>query len=182
MNIYEWRSDVEARWLTTRRESDRDFLELEGQSLGTNWRPLEVEWILDGRADHKRPITDCPVFVAGVPVLSAQAIEALKPQLEAAGELLPLTHETHRYFVFNVTNVVDALDEERSELMRFGSSGRIMLVKAFAFHEDRLGRHCVFKDHRLVRNTVFATEAFVNAVADARLSGFRFGKVWPAAE
>lgn len=179
MNIYEWKSDVEARWLTTQRESDIDRLVLEGQPLTASWRPLPVEWILDEAGDDRRRITDCPELTPGVPVLSAQAIDALRPHLEAVGEILPLSHETHQYFALNVTNVVDALDEEHSDLVRFESTGRIMLVKTFVFHESRLGPHSVFKDHRLARNTVFVTEPFVKAVEGAQLTGFRFRRIWP---
>lgn len=179
VEVYEWKSDVEARWLTTRREEDIDCLSFDGAALEQSWRPLEVEWILDGPGDAHRNITDCPNLAPGVPVLSARAIAELRHHLSGVGELLPLTHRAHEYFALNVTNVVDTLDEERCDLERFESTGRLMRVRAYAFREKALGQHTVFKDRRLAGSTVFVTAPFVRAVEESRLTGFKFRHVWP---
>ncbi len=179
VHIFEWKPDVEARWLTTQREEDLDRLCLEGATQAQNWTPVEVEWILDEPGDARRDTTDCPNLVPGVPVLSARAVHALRPHLMNVGELLPLSHKTCEYFALNVTNVVDALDEDRSDLTRFGS-GRIMLVKVYAFHQQAIGSHTVFKDRRLASSTVFVTDPFVKAVEQAQLTGFVFQRVWPS--
>lgn len=179
VRVYQWKSDLEARWLTTRREEDMDRLDFDGTARRAGWTPLAVEWILDEPGDGRRKITDCPNLASGVPALSARATIALRPQLAGVGELLPLSHPTQEYFALNVTNVVDALDEEHSDLTRFGSSGRVMRVKAYVFRAQALGPHAVFKDQRLARNTVFVTEPFVRAVEQARLTGFDFRPVWP---
>lgn len=180
VHVFEWKSDVGARWLTTRRERDLARLSFDGATQAQNWTPVEVEWILDEPGDARRDTTDSPNLVPGVPVLSARAARALRPHLVNIGELLPLSHKTDEYFALNVTSVVDALDEARSDLTRFGSTGRIMLVRVFAFHQQAVASQTVFKDRRLALSKVFVTDPFVKAVAQARLTGFVFRRVWPS--
>ncbi len=65
--------------------------------------------------------------------MSLRAAEVLQPILEGNGELLPLDCEEGDYFIFNVTRVVDALDESDSDLVKFPDGKRIMEVKRFVF-------------------------------------------------
>jgi hypothetical protein len=178
MNVYQWGSDLESRWLTTSTESDIERLLFDGTSRIEGWAAPKVQWIIENSRDAERSITDCPNLTPGVPALSAQAVLALKQLLAEAGELLPLDHGSHKYFALNVTKVLSALDETRSTIIRFPSSAQIMTVKTFAFFEEILSGSAVFKESELARSAVFCTDAFVQAVAAANLSGFKFKRVW----
>jgi hypothetical protein len=92
------------------------------------------------------------------------------------GELLPLALTDESYFVYNATRQVDALDEDRSELVRFGS-GRIMDIKRYEFRPEHLQRATIFRLPQ-VQGAVFVTDRFVERVAEAGLTGFDFAAVW----
>ncbi len=178
MNVYQWKADVECRWLTTSSEQELERFSFEGDSRMKGWIAPQMAWILDEKGDVRRAITDCPNLVPGVPALSARAVAALGPLLADVGELLPLNLAPHSYYALNVTHVIDALDEQRSEVVRFSSSGRIMTVNSFVFRKPAVAVQTVFKDIRLVRSAVFVADAFVEAVAQAGLTGFVFKRIW----
>lgn len=178
VNVYQWKADVECRWLTTSSTQELDRFVFEGDSRMKGWIAPQMAWILDEQGDAKRAITDCPNFVSGVPVLSARAVAALGPLLADVGELLSLDFAPHSYYAVNVTRVIDALDEQQSEVVRFPSSGRIMTVNSFAFRRPAVANQAVFKEFRLARSSVFVLDAFVEAVTQARLTGFVFTRIW----
>lgn len=120
---------------------------------------------------------DTPGLSTHIPVFNSKAVEILADFLEPNGELLPITCDGERLFVFNVTRVVDALDEDNSELKLF-SDGEIMDVVGFSFFEEKLSGMTVFKIPQLIRMDVFVTDPFVERVEAAKLKGFKFRLVW----
>ncbi len=79
-------------------------------------------------------------------------------------------------FAYQVTHVVDALDEDRCELTRF-TTGRIMGVQRFAFFVDRIERAAIFKVPQL-RADMFVTDVFAERVRRFALTGFVLKEVW----
>jgi hypothetical protein len=126
---------------------------------------------------RRLPKGDTPGFSTHIPVFNHKAVRALVDLVEGNGELLPITCGTEQYFVFNVTNIIDALDEANCELQRF-SSGRIMDVMRYSFFEEKLTGATVFKIPQAVLMDVFVTDPFVERVSKAGLKGFKFRKVW----
>ena len=112
-----------------------------------------------------------------IPVLSERAATALAEILRENGKLLPLMLGTARYFAFNVTTVVNALDTVRAKVKRF-SSGRITAIDEFAFIADIQEPLSVFKIPELKRGSVFVTDTFVDGVHSAKLVGFEFQDIW----
>jgi hypothetical protein len=112
-------------------EVDQLLERFDGRPMRDSWSPLDVEIIHDSRHEG-RPACDFPLLFGPVPVLSERAAGALGELIEKHGELLPLRCDEGRYYAVNVTRVVDALDESRSELKRF-RSGRIMRVLRYEF-------------------------------------------------
>ena len=79
-------------------------------------------------------------------------------------------------FVLNV-RAVDALDEERSNIMRFPGSDRIMRIASIEFRSALLGGLDIFRlPHRA--SSTYVSRRFVDRVNDAGLRGFDFNKVW----
>jgi hypothetical protein len=97
--------------------------------------------------------------------------------LEPNGELLPIICDGEKYFVFNVTNVLDALDEDNCELKLF-DDGDIMDILRFSFLPEKIGRTTVFKVPQCILTDVFVTEPFVERVQAVKLNGFKFRLVW----
>lgn len=146
----------------------------DGTPRGSEWQPLEIMAVdtddeLASLGDH--------ALLGTIPVFSERAVAALKDVLETHGELLPLIYSRQPYFAFNVTRIVDGLDEERSRVKRF-SSGRIMSVDEFVFTAEHLGGHQIFRIPQLLRAFVFVTDAFVERVRNSNLQGFHFRTVW----
>jgi len=123
------------------------------------------------------PKGDTPGFDATIPVFNAKAVKVLADLLEPNGELLPITCQGEDFHLFNVTRLVDALDEENSRLERF-DDGRIWDVVRHSFFAERLAGELVFKIPQLPLGDVYATDPFVERVKAAGLRGFKFPLVW----
>jgi len=180
MKVYTLRADYN-RYRGLYYTNEDDIIEFNRRFDGT---PLKKVWA--GKEDfafvpRRLPKGDTPGFSTHIPVFNHKAVRALADLLEGNGELLPLTCGVEQYFVFNVTNVIDALDEANCELERF-SSGRIMDVVRYCFHEERLAGTTVFKIPQAVLMDVFVTDPFVERVKTARLKGFKFRLIWSSDE
>lgn len=178
MRIYELRPDVESyRWLSLADESQFDVLsDLNDKPAGAAWRPLAIEWIED-ELNNGKPESDFPTL-GTTPVFSHRAVNSLLDLLVENGELLPLELNGTTFFAYNVTRRVDALDEKRSEIVRFGS-GRVMRVSRYEFYPEKVRGLSIFKLKQL-RPDVFVTDVFVKRVLDAGLAGFEFSEIWSA--
>ena len=114
-----------------------------------------------------------------VPVFSATAVDALLDLLEKNGELLPVRYSRKEYMAYNVTRVIDALDERQSTILRF-TTGRIMSITKYAFDPELLINAPIFKIPQLPLAYVFVSDVFVNRVRDKGLTGFSFRPTWIA--
>jgi hypothetical protein len=100
-------------------------------------------------------------------------VAALMGLISGNAEVLPLlSDEGAELFVLNVTCVIDALDQERSEVLRF-PGGRIMLIKQPVFKQDLLNGVELFRlPHRA--SSTYVGSNFVTAVRAAGLEGLEF--------
>ena len=110
-----------------------------------------------------------------------RAVDVLRATLGEDGEMLPLDCPEADLKVLNVLRVVDALDLERSKLVRFPSTGRIMTVESHIFHAERLRGVKVFKVPELLRTEAFVTDEVVKLVESSGLKGVGFRLVWDEA-
>lgn len=166
--------------LVLAREEDRRRLigAFDGTPVAGSWAPPRVEVLVD-KEGADRPPGDFPSLGGYAPVFSRRAADVLRDVLEDAGELLPLDSPDGTYVVLNVTRVLDALDEDRSEVRRFKSTGRIMNIDRYQLIPDRIGDAGIFKLGQIPRMYTFVTDRFVRRVLDAGLEGFDFSrKVW----
>jgi hypothetical protein len=143
--------------------------------MAPTWRPVEV-FVHD--EDLALPASDFSRLGGGY-VFSERAAEALGDLLLGRGELLELDYGEAVYFVYNVTRLTDALDEERTKFAHFPSSGRIMAIERYEFISDRLAEETVFKLPQMPETYAYVTDAFIRRVEEAGLTGFRFERrVW----
>ncbi len=178
MHVYRLGAEPEKyRPLTVARESDvRRLTDLHDRFVPKPWIPIPVEWLDEGDS-ASQPLVDFPTF-GGVPAFSRRAVEQLRLLLESNGNILPLAMRNgDDFFSYQVTTIVDALDEDASDLARF-STGRIMDVHRYVFKPDAIST-AIFKVPQL-RPDIFVTEAFVEKVKNAGLTGFVFDHLYSA--
>ncbi len=110
-------------------------------------------------------------------VFSARAREVLSPHIDALGQWFELRCDEAPYFLFNLTRVVDVLDQQRC-VFSYYSDGGIMHIKEFAFHPELVKDELLFKVPQRRGSFNLATDRFKGLVEQHGLTGFRFDKVW----
>lgn len=147
-----------------------------GKPLRSFWMPLSVKVLYDDDQNKNLPASDFPLLFSTLPVFSERAVKLLEPLLKGDGELLPLSCNEGNYVAFNVTRVVDALNAEQSDLVRF-SDGKIMDIRRYVFDRDKLTNGDLFKIPQTPQGKVFVTDKFKEAVQEAGLTGYVFEPV-----
>jgi hypothetical protein len=113
-----------------------------------------------------------------IPIFSVRAVDVLLDLLRPNGELLPLRYARAEYMAYNVTRVIDALDESGSRLTRFKTSGRVQSIQRYSFRREYLEGVSVFKIPQLLKAYVFVTDIFVERATTSHLTGFKFQALW----
>lgn len=144
-----------------------------GQSMKRWWRGTERFRFVPSAL----PKVDAPYFDPSIPVFTPRAARVLDDLLVGAGELLPIKCQGYDYHLFNVTKLVDALDEDNCAVHRF-KSGRIMYIKEYSFFEKKLAGVRVFKLTQEPLGRVYVTDPFVERVKFHGLTGFVFPLIW----
>lgn len=140
-----------------------------------SWKPVAVTRITYDEGKDLAP-SDFPWFASSALVMRHTAVEALGDLLEC-GEVLPLSvADGVELTVFNAPTI-DALDVERSSLIMFPGTERIMKIKQVAFHASLVeGRH-IFRLSTFSGAT-YVSEHFVERVVSAELKGLSFLRAW----
>lgn len=183
MNVYELKADSNHyQSLDFVNKGDWDNFLLgrwDGRHLQASWSALEVRVLGEDEAGEPLPAGDFPSLGGIIPVFSRRARSALSDLLRANGEFLPLKCDEcagGSYDAYNVTRVVDALDETGSELKRFKSSGRVQRVLRHEFRPEFIADLHIFRIPQ--ENRVYVTDLFVERVRAAGLTGFEFLPLW----
>lgn len=147
------------------------FHRFNGTPFGASWVPWKVE--IDRAEGYENlPFGDFPGMALHVPVFTERAAALLEPLLSGNGELLPLVCDEGSYFAYNVTAILDALDVERSSILRF-TDGGIMNITRHEFFPEKVTSP-IFKIPQTPLMDVFVTEEFQAAVSKHDLKGFLF--------
>ena len=143
------------------------------------WVPLPVMRNYSVKGNMTKPLGDRVGIDANVDpmVLSRHALDVLLPHIGDLGQVLPLEFDEAEYFFFNVTNVVDALDEANTEILRF-PSGRISKIERYAFKPEAVRDQWLFKIPQRKSGFAFVTDRFVELVKSSGLTGFKFRPLW----
>jgi hypothetical protein len=109
------------------------------------------------------------------PFVSEKFKQAIQPVCGSSAEFLPLTAlKNTSFYVFNVVEVVDCLDIEKSEIVYSPSfPDRIMRVDRFIFHPGVLRPIAVFKIPQDL-DRIFVTQPFIEAARRNRITGIGF--------
>jgi hypothetical protein len=179
LRVYEPRVRPGMEWVLPVHDTDHEYLwHLGATSRRANWRPMPVAMLLVDDEGEPRAEADLPWLGGDVLVLRERAVSVLAPLLDLYGELLPLACAEADLWLFNVLTVVDALDEDNSELVRF-DNGDILHVERYQFRPNLVAGLAVFKVPQLLRGPLFVGDEFVGAVEAAGLRGPEFMQRWP---
>jgi len=168
---YEWALPVDSSGFELLRN-------LYGAPMGAAWKPLAMRLLKEDDSGRKRERAALPWYGTEVLILRQEAVEKLRPLLLEAGEILPLACEEAELSLWNVTNVVDSLDYDRSEFWRSPSSGGIMRITKHVFRAHMLGPQPAFKLPGLL--PIYLGSRFVDEVVASGLTGMAFKQVWAA--
>ena len=140
-----------------------------------------VEWrsrptldvFVEPRRKKPKPRADVSALQPGALVLNAKAHQALGNLLAQFGQLLEVSVDGAVEYFYNVTNIVDCIDTDRS--VRRGSGA----ISKEAFFVDKVPtKPAIFKDPKTVRSRIYANEAAKEAldklISDAALVGLVF--------
>jgi hypothetical protein len=81
-------------------------------------------------------------------------------------------------YVLNVTRILDAIDEERSSILRFPGTDRVMRIRKIAFVPSLVQDIDIFRLPHLSTPT-YVSQRFVDRVNSVKPRGLEFLPVWP---
>lgn len=163
-----------------RHDDDWDLIErFDGRPVTRFWDEVQADVVVP--AGEKRigiSETDFPVLAYHAPVFSSRAVSCLRDLLDPNGELFKLSCEQNELYIFNVTNVVSALDGNNSEISFYERDRMIMSIDRYEFIPEELEGLSIFKIPQNASQSVFVTDVFVERVRECQLNGFVFNLVW----
>lgn len=153
---YEWALPVDS--------DDFEILQsLADRPAGAAWQPVQMTLLRVDDQGHPHRRADLPWIGSHALILRDQAIDTVGRLLAPHGELLPLDCKEARLAVFSAPIVTGVLDEDRSDMVRFGT-GRIMAVRRPVFRLDVLGNAKAFKLAEMPRGDLYLSADLFDAL------------------
>jgi hypothetical protein len=173
MRIWKLHADVNHfDTIATVDEDDWDLDFCKGEPMHTTWVPLHFEY-LDNSIRG-----DSPGFCTKCPVLSDRALTVLSPLIRTFSEILPIFVEKEKFYLLNVTTVLDCIDYDNSRFKTFPDSKKIMRFISYSFLPDLIRGIHIFKISDEPKCNPFVSDEFRDAVIANKLTGFHFEEVW----
>lgn len=144
-----------------------------GSPAGSDWNPVEVQ-LLRKQGGRSWNESDCPWLGSHFMVLRPAAVAVVSEFLGDDAELLPLRCEDADLTLLNAWRHLDALDLSQSDVVKFPSSGRIMRVKSYRFHDEVIDGHKMFRLSAMPAGSMFVQGSVVDAVQRASLRRVSF--------
>ena len=141
----------------------------------STWIPVPF-WLVREDEGQTFAESDFPWLGSDTLILRERAVDLLGDLIAPYGELLPLECDEAVLAAFNVHRIIDALDERRSTVVRYPSSGRVMAIERHAFAPEIVGEAVIFKIPEV--GSTYVTDEFVNRVETAGLRGLDFPMIW----
>lgn len=107
-------------------------------------------------------------------ILNEKSYKVLYPYLKNHSQVFKIKSDNKIFYVVNVTDIIDCLDYEKSELKCFPSSGRVMRVIKYVFKIEKLKNTTIFKLPEFPKGISYVTENFKNIVEENNIKGFKF--------
>lgn len=162
--------------------SNDDELEsgmFDSRGLSLTWlRRPQVTVFIEPRKKKPRPRADVSALRPGALVLNEKAKSVLGPFLGKFGQLLELECDGSVEYYYNVTHVIDCIDDEKCEKRSSGS------ISKEAFLKDRLPfEPAVFKDPRTATIRIYVNQGarteIEGLVVKSGITGIAFADLGP---
>lgn len=164
--------------------AEKGNLLFDGNSRQKNWKPPKFY--------IHNPVKRCSNFfiiAAGVFACDQTVIEhpMMAMFFEMAGELLPIELEDGKHlYILNTTEVVNALDQEKSRFRISPSTGEVVAVEQQVFKPERFTQSPIFKIPETRRAHVLTftgrfrspEEEFMETYRRSGFTGLEFKKIW----
>ncbi|RME58596.1 hypothetical protein D6779_06180 [Candidatus Parcubacteria bacterium] len=151
---------------------------INGTTRQANWKPIQMQMIREDEGKKLLP-SDSPWLGSNALIFRSSVLDVLGALLQQYGEVLPLSCPGVDLWIYNPTNVIDALDESSSSVLRF-DNGRIMMIERYAFRPNIIAENEIFKIPSLRVSPTFVSHRFVERWKKSGLTGLEFKKVWTA--
>lgn len=175
MKVYELTLVEGQEWAMPKVLGDNNLLsDLRGQRT-LHWAPIDMDILTEDDQGTPRRYSDFPWYGSHVLVLRSVAADALRKTMRPHGEFLPLNGIVGLE-LFNATIVSDALDEDRSEVMRF-DDGDILTIDRYVFRQEAILNCPIFKLPYRASNLYFEA-GFIDQIKDMGCCGVGFKLVW----
>ena len=142
----------------TEAQAMAGIFEARGKPLQWKRRP-KVSVLQEPKKKAALPRADVSLLMSGALVLNQKAEDILGPFLKEFGQLLELDVSGATEYFYNVTNVIDCIDPDRSEKRSTG----VILKEVFREGATPI-EPALFKDPRTV-----GTRMYVNSAAKAQI-------------
>jgi hypothetical protein len=146
------------------------------ERVASSWTPVEMKLLREDEGNVLEP-ADLPWLGEHALVMRRPAADLVASLVEGQAELLPLSCVDAELFLLHVTECRDALDEDRSELVRF-STGRIMTIDKHVFDAGALNGVRFFKIPQMPTGPMFMSGEVVDGITSAGFRGFGAKLVW----
>ncbi|EHK53418.1 hypothetical protein [Allomesorhizobium alhagi] len=140
-----------------------------------HWIPIGMHLLTEDDEGAPRGYSDFPWYGSHVLILRSDAANSLRETMGPYGEFLPLKGGDGLE-LFNATTVLDALDENRSEIMRF-DDGDILNIERYEFRRQAVGNCPIFKLPYRASN-LYMQAGFIDQIKDMEFCGIGFRLVW----
>lgn len=153
------------------------LIDFDGTPQAKSWWPRIMV------RNHDNPLGDYVNKISSdVIILERKAIEKLR-DIMGKVEILPLECDFGDYWAINVLAVLECIDREKSMYKTFSKSLRngrpkIMRFIKYAFLQEVICGHHIFKNADEPKSAIFVDEVFVNTVNEHGITGFKFDLVW----
>ncbi len=157
-----------------------DVLKMDCKSKLSTWKPPEV-YIQNPKRERGNFFHLC----SGAVVVDSATAERLRTVFEMTGELLPLACEGLAYYLLNVLECVNCLDQRETEWVLGKTTGSRVRIKEYHFHKSRLPESTLFKLPETAAAEILCVaglkdpeDEFKAQVETVGLKGIRFEKLW----
>lgn len=146
-----------------------------GMGISKEWNPIALEYIYGykSKRDKKFDVSQScdPLFT-----ISKRALDVLENILVKNGEILDIESPKGYYF-FHCTNVIDALIEDKSEIVWLDKDqGWISGINEFVLDKNKLAGQGIFRLPNANFRYTFFDEEFKKLVIENKLRGIHFDR------
>lgn len=158
-------------------DSDFDAFDAFKQGpLIDTWKPIPFRLSREDSAKLVR--SDFPCMTSDVLIMKSTAAQFVRSLGQPGLEILPLECDECDLWALNVLNVLEAVDMDKSEVVRFPSTGRLMTIARHVFHPEVVEGVPLFKIRALRRGPIYYGDSFVEQYRASGLTGLEFEPIW----